>query len=277
MTFKNEKGLTLIELLITIAVIAIVAAISIPVITNVIESSRTSSAGSMEAQVNAFIEKYAESGEVAYDAATQTFTGFVDLDGNGVISNPAEIIETFTVDAGQFSVTVDSATAPTSATVTAGGGTTGGATQTAGVTIYPGAALTSEEPQRQWAYMTARDTEPWQGYLFMNAVSLADVQAAANAIDAGATTVTVGGYTGTIVNGDPGQWPNTSEKYTFSENSYYGGYDMSIFVDFSANRTLQPTWNGFEMGEPYTLQFSVSWGPGSGSSGNPEWAPVTIQ
>ena len=38
---KNDKGLTLIELLITIAVIAIVAAISVPVITNVIGDSRT--------------------------------------------------------------------------------------------------------------------------------------------------------------------------------------------------------------------------------------------
>jgi type IV pilus assembly protein PilA len=146
MAFKNEKGLTLIELLITIAVIAIVAAISIPVITNVIESSRTSSAGSMEAQVNAFIQKYSQSGEVTYDAATQTFTGFVDLDGNGVISNPAEIIETFTVDAGQFSVTVDSATNPTSATVMVGGESAGGTgSLTANFTIDYGARVYGPE------------------------------------------------------------------------------------------------------------------------------------
>jgi prepilin-type N-terminal cleavage/methylation domain-containing protein len=102
MTFKNEKGLTLIELLITIAVIAIVAAISIPVITNVIDSARTSSAGSMEAQVNAFIEQYAASGKVTFNG-TDTFTGWVDLDADGV-ADANEAIETFTVDITQFAL-----------------------------------------------------------------------------------------------------------------------------------------------------------------------------
>jgi prepilin-type N-terminal cleavage/methylation domain-containing protein len=100
MAFKNEKGLTLIELLITIAVIAIVAAISIPVITNVIESSRVSSAGSMEAQVNAFIDRYNDSGAVIFDG-TDTFTGYVDLNADGVVDSD-EAIETFEVNSDQF-------------------------------------------------------------------------------------------------------------------------------------------------------------------------------
>jgi prepilin-type N-terminal cleavage/methylation domain-containing protein len=145
MTFKNEKGLTLIELLITIAVIAIVAAISIPVITNVIESSRASSAGSMEAQVNAFIEKYAASGAVTFNG-TDTFTGWVDLDADGV-ADANEAIETFTVDITQFALSNTPngtnagvgdpyASFPTAtATVTVGGGT-GGTQQATGPVAF---------------------------------------------------------------------------------------------------------------------------------------------
>jgi prepilin-type N-terminal cleavage/methylation domain-containing protein len=154
MTSKNEKGLTLIELLITIAVIAIVAAISIPVITNVIESARTSSAGSMEAQVNAFIEQYAASGKVTFNG-TDTFTGWVDLNANG-LAEANEAIETFTVDTTQFGLSnvPMTSTSPVgesyanvtafpsaTATVTVGGGT-GGTQQATGaglsVSFYTG-------------------------------------------------------------------------------------------------------------------------------------------
>jgi prepilin-type N-terminal cleavage/methylation domain-containing protein len=45
---RETEGLTLIELLVTIAVIAIVAAISVPVISNVVGSARTNAAGAME-------------------------------------------------------------------------------------------------------------------------------------------------------------------------------------------------------------------------------------
>jgi prepilin-type N-terminal cleavage/methylation domain-containing protein len=142
MKFSREEGLTLIELLITIAVIAIVAAISIPVITNVIDSARTSSAGSMEAQVNAFIEKYAASGEVSFNG-TDTFTGWVDLDADGVV-DANEAIETFTVDTAQFGLsgTPMSSTPQTGdsyatfstveATVTVAGAATGGTQQATG-------------------------------------------------------------------------------------------------------------------------------------------------
>jgi prepilin-type N-terminal cleavage/methylation domain-containing protein len=102
---KNEgKGLTLIELLVTIAVIAIVAAISIPVITNVIDSARTSSAESQQAMLSDFIDKYDEAGDWTYDAASQTFTALVDLDGDGNFATGQEVIETFTVDETQFAV-----------------------------------------------------------------------------------------------------------------------------------------------------------------------------
>lgn len=110
----GQEGLTLIELLITIAVIAVVAAISIPVITNVISSSETNAAASMNAQVDSFLEKYTQSGNVEFDG-TDTFTAWVDLNGDGTFDSPAEVIETFTVDTTQFTVTVDDNAAPTSA------------------------------------------------------------------------------------------------------------------------------------------------------------------
>ena len=121
---KNDKGLTLIELLITIAVIAIVAAISVPVITNVIADSRTNSASAMQEQAQAFIDKYEASGEWSFDTASQTFLGGIDEDGNGTValgsvaSPGAEVIDTLAVDAGQFTATV----AGTTATVVAAGG-----------------------------------------------------------------------------------------------------------------------------------------------------------
>jgi type IV pilus assembly protein PilA len=122
---KNDKGLTLIELLITIAVIAIVAAISVPVITNVSADSRTNSASAMQEQAQAFIDKYEASGEWSFDTASQTFLGGIDEDGNGTValgsvaSPGAEVIDTLAVDAGQFTATV----AGTTATVVAAGGT----------------------------------------------------------------------------------------------------------------------------------------------------------
>ena len=95
--FNREEGLTLIELLITIAVIAIVAAISVPVISNVVGSSRTNAATSMQEQANSFIDKYLDSGQVTYDSVTQTFEGFVDLNGDGSYVAADELIEKLVV------------------------------------------------------------------------------------------------------------------------------------------------------------------------------------
>lgn len=133
---KNDKGLTLIELLITIAVIAIVAAISVPVITNVIDSSRTNSASAMEAQINSFIAEHTQAGEVAFNG-TDEFTAWVDLDGDGVFSDPAEVVKTFTVDTSRFAVTITGTNqAPTGAAVNAAGGGNGGGNNASGNITY---------------------------------------------------------------------------------------------------------------------------------------------
>jgi prepilin-type N-terminal cleavage/methylation domain-containing protein len=97
MKFKREEGLTLIELLITIAVIAIVAAISVPVISNVVASSTANSVEAMQSQVDAFVDKYTDAGLLG--VAGNTLSGSIDLNGNGVYTDANELIETLVLDA----------------------------------------------------------------------------------------------------------------------------------------------------------------------------------
>jgi prepilin-type N-terminal cleavage/methylation domain-containing protein len=103
---KGEKGLTLIELLVTIAVIAIVAAISVPVISNVVGSSRDNAAAVMQKQVDSFVAKYDKAGKAQYienvadgsgAKSNKRLTGFVDLNGDGDYADENELIETFVV------------------------------------------------------------------------------------------------------------------------------------------------------------------------------------
>jgi prepilin-type N-terminal cleavage/methylation domain-containing protein len=101
MKFNREEGLTLIELLITIAVIAIVAAISVPVITNVINDSNTNAAAAMQDQVNAFVAEGAATGTVTLNGRTLELR----IDQNGDTTDGDEyLVKTFPVDA-KFSVT----------------------------------------------------------------------------------------------------------------------------------------------------------------------------
>jgi prepilin-type N-terminal cleavage/methylation domain-containing protein len=103
MKFNREEGLTLIELLITIAVIAIVAAISVPVITNVVGSANANALTQTNSDVADFVNKYNNTGMVAWDG-TGELVGFVDLNGDNR-ADANEAIETLTVDTDKFGQT----------------------------------------------------------------------------------------------------------------------------------------------------------------------------
>jgi prepilin-type N-terminal cleavage/methylation domain-containing protein len=112
MKFNREEGLTLIELLITIAVIAIVAAISVPVITNVIGASEDNAAAAMNEQLAQFINEGEDSGQVSYVDATQTFTITLDTTGDGSFDDAGDtVLKTLTVDTDRFTVNIAAAEA----------------------------------------------------------------------------------------------------------------------------------------------------------------------
>ncbi len=115
---SSKAGLTLIELLITIAVIAVVAAISVPVITNVIQSSNEASLEQMNTEVDLFTQKFAKSGAIVFysvdtEALGRTFEantiyGFLDTNGDGIMS-ANEVIESINLDEKFVLVDQDSA------------------------------------------------------------------------------------------------------------------------------------------------------------------------
>jgi prepilin-type N-terminal cleavage/methylation domain-containing protein len=121
--FKNDKGLTLIELLITIAVLAVVSAIALPVINNVVSASNSNALNQTIKDANDFINKYSKSGVVAYDGLTKTFSGYVDTDGDNQIDSN-ELIDTLTLDANKFNATANG-TSPAVGGSYSNGGVTG--------------------------------------------------------------------------------------------------------------------------------------------------------
>jgi prepilin-type N-terminal cleavage/methylation domain-containing protein len=103
----NNNGLTLIELLVTIAVIAVVAAISVPVVNNVIQSSNEAAAEQMNTEVDSFTQKYSKVGAILFYAVeadalgrtmeANTIYGFLDTNGDGAMSAD-ELVEGLTID-----------------------------------------------------------------------------------------------------------------------------------------------------------------------------------
>jgi len=108
MKIKQDEGLTLIELLITIAVLAIVAAIAIPVVTNVVNSTEDRAVSQTAADIQAFADKYENSGAfgVAGTADEITFTGYIDLNGDSQTSAD-EALEELVIDTSVFTVSDD--------------------------------------------------------------------------------------------------------------------------------------------------------------------------
>ena len=102
MKFNREEGLTLIELLITISVLAIVSAIALPVINNVVSSSNSNALAQTQSDVADFVAKYNAAGAVSY-AGSGVFQGYVDTDGDNTVDSN-ELVDTLTIDQGKFSV-----------------------------------------------------------------------------------------------------------------------------------------------------------------------------
>ena len=106
MKFNREEGLTLIELLITISVLAIVSAIALPVVNNVVSSSNSNALEQTRSDITDFVAKYNAAGavEFQYGPANEIlFRGYVDTNGdNQVQSN--ELIDTLTIDNTKFVV-----------------------------------------------------------------------------------------------------------------------------------------------------------------------------
>jgi prepilin-type N-terminal cleavage/methylation domain-containing protein len=104
---QENKGLTLIELLITIAVLAIVAAIAIPTVNNVINSADDRTLVQVNETVDQFLDRFSEGGTFLYsdtgesfngiDMPEKTFLGLIDLNGDGQLSSD-EVIAELTLD-----------------------------------------------------------------------------------------------------------------------------------------------------------------------------------
>ena len=76
---KNEKGLTLIELLAVIVILAIIAAIAIPAIGNIIDNSRVNAAKADAVNIlNAANMYFADEGAGADDADREALNDYVD-------------------------------------------------------------------------------------------------------------------------------------------------------------------------------------------------------
>jgi len=107
MKFNREEGLTLIELLITISVLAIVSAIALPVVNNVVASSNSNALVQTNSDAADFVAKYNAAGAVSFDAASLTLQGYVDTDGDNQVDS-GEVIDTLTIDGGKFETTTQS-------------------------------------------------------------------------------------------------------------------------------------------------------------------------
>lgn len=121
---KNEKGLTLIELLAVVVILAIVAAIAIPAIGNIIDSSRVKSAKADAANIVSAANLYftENSSATTFTQATDGMSSYVS--NKGTITN-------FTVSKSNAGLVIKADGVANSKGYKIGGGNTAGT----GVTV----------------------------------------------------------------------------------------------------------------------------------------------
>lgn len=91
----NKKGFTLAELLVVVAIIGVLAAISIPIFTTQLEKAREAvdisnmRAAYAVAQSDVLTEGYKETGKYTKDAAGNKYTGYYDVSGDVKNAKPA--------------------------------------------------------------------------------------------------------------------------------------------------------------------------------------------
>ena len=125
---KDQKGLTLIELLAVIVILAIIAAIAIPAIGNIIENSRVGAIKSDATNIINAVEIYESEGGKGGSQFSATAT---DLDAAGTVSLATLKYEGYIEDAGGFEGTTDEEKAVVitlSTSTFTGSGTVGGVT-----------------------------------------------------------------------------------------------------------------------------------------------------
>ena len=285
---KNHKGLTLIELLVTIAIIAVVAAISVPIVNNVIETSRNNAAAAMQTEIETFVEKHSESGQVAYDEASRTFTAWVDSDGDGNYSSPDEIVSTFAVPE-EFYIDVDNFDSPANISVVPISGTH---TLSYDINYDGGTDPASSTRPKGATLAVAASPAARSGYVFTgwntNANGSGTSYAAGSSLTLNSNvtlyavwtvnTFTVsynydGGTGGvsseTYTIGDPALTLPTPNRtgYTFDNwNTNANGSGTSYAAGSSLTPTANITLNAIWSAETYTVSFNYNGGTGGVAS-----------
>jgi prepilin-type N-terminal cleavage/methylation domain-containing protein len=105
--FRNNEGLTLIELLITLAVIAIVFAVAVPVFSNVLAGAQTSADSAQASALSAFHDEYASTDLVfANGVTTATLNGVqiasIKGDATSAGGNTTPALPTYSVANNDF-------------------------------------------------------------------------------------------------------------------------------------------------------------------------------
>jgi len=79
---KQQKGMTLLELLVTLGVIAIVSVLAFPIVGNIIPTAQERAVVAAQESVNDFVSKWNDSGAYTFNPDTATWTGYVDRKGS---------------------------------------------------------------------------------------------------------------------------------------------------------------------------------------------------